>query len=325
MTLYKKDIAGNAKLIRTCSIWRALDVVGDVPTLLVLQALWLQESRFGAIQQRTRLPKALLSDRLRMLIGAGLIEKRDEAQGGAGQGYRFTKKGRDLYWVTLMLHRWETRWASAPAGFTIRLTHATCGHAASPAPVCGHCRTEFSARDVDWEEGPGLGLMLSHYARRRQKRELAAAADNRMLFTDAAQLLGDRWASLILRSVLTGLHRYDQILDDTAMATNILTERLNWLIAFGVLKAVPYGQSENRLEYRLTRKGIDYFPVLVMLQRWGDMYYGAPEGPPVIFHHRSCGHELEPIVACAHCVEPLWLRDTHVDLSPAKRRKEIRL
>lgn len=321
MTLYKKDIASNAKLIRTCSIWRALDVVGDVPTLLVLQSLWLQESRFTDIQRRTCLPKALLSDRLRMLIGAGLIEKRDEAHGEASQGYRFTGKGRDLYWVTLMLHRWETKWASKSAAFTIRLTHSTCGHAASPTPVCGHCRAEFTARDVDWEEGPGIGLMLPQYARRRQKRELAAAADNRMLFTDAAQLLGDRWAGLILRSVLTGLHRYDQILDDTAMATNILTERLNWLIEFDILKAMHYGQSESRLEYKLTRKGIDYFPVLVMLQRWGDTYYGAPEGPPVIFHHRSCGHELEPIVACAHCVEPLWLRDTQVDLRPAVHRR----
>ena len=55
-------------LIRTCSIWRSLEVVGDTPTLLILEASWFGERRFEGFRQRTGLLKALLSSRLKKLV-----------------------------------------------------------------------------------------------------------------------------------------------------------------------------------------------------------------------------------------------------------------
>ncbi|MEM9171206.1 MAG: helix-turn-helix domain-containing protein, partial [Pseudomonadota bacterium] len=288
-----------SRLVRTCSIWRALDVIGDLPTLLVLESIWLQSHRFGQIQMRTQLPKAMVSNRLNKLVTAGIVLKRPYLGDSARFDYLLTDIGLDLYWVTLMLHRWERRWSNSKKAFEVTLTHLACGATTLPTPVCGHCLNEFSASDVTWEPGPGIGLMQPQYTRRRLRRELASASDNALLFTDSAELLGDRWMALILRAMFTGLTRYDDIVADTAMATNILSERLTWLIDFGVIETESRKGNALRKTYHLTEKGRDFLPVLVMLQAWGDRHYAAPEGPPVVLRHQACGKILDPAVSCS--------------------------
>ena len=295
------------KLIRTCSVWRALEVVGDTATLLILEASWLGARRFDDFRNRTGLLKALLSDRLKRLVAAGLFEKSLYCESPPRHEYLITEKGRDLYWVALMLLRWERLWGSADGKIDVELTHRTCGHAFEPVPVCGHCREEIDAHDVDWCEGPGVGWMTPIYSRRRQQRD--SVVERTSLFDEAAGLMGDRWASLILRSVFTGLNKYDEIRRDTAMATNILSERLSWLTEKGVLRHRQYNANPPRFEYALTQKGMDYYPALLMLLRWGDTYYVAPEGPPLVLVHRSCGQALEPAVACSECVADIRAAD----------------
>lgn len=285
-------------------------MVGDLPTLLVLESIWLQAHRFSQIAMRTGLPKAMVSNRLNKLIESDIVRKKAYTDEGSRFDYLLTDRGLDLYWVTLMLHRWELEWGRGSKAFQVTLTHLRCGNTSTPVPVCGHCGEAFSARDVIWEEGPGIGLMRPQYTRRRMRRELATASDNALLFTDSAELLGDRWVALVMRSLFTGLDRYDQILDDTAMATNILSERLTWLIDFGVIEAVTSAQIGGRKRYRLTEKGEAFCPVLVMLQAWGDKHFSAPEGPPVILRHKTCGAVLQPRVGCSECDDAITLGDT---------------
>jgi DNA-binding HxlR family transcriptional regulator len=133
-----------------------------------------------------------------------------------------------------------------------------------------------------------------------------------------AQITGDRWASLALRSIFTGLRRFDEIHRDTAMATNILSERLSWLTAQGVIRAHEVGG--RRFEYRLTEKGIDYYPVLLMLLQWGDKYYVSPEGPPLILRHKAHGHALEPAVTCSCCSQPVEPHDVTFEVIEAKAK-----
>jgi DNA-binding HxlR family transcriptional regulator len=143
--------------------------------------------------------------------------------------------------------------------------------------------------------------MAARYSRRRQQRHAAVNAQG--LMVDVAQITGDRWASLALRSIFTGVRRFDEIQRDTAMASNILSERLSWLAAQGVIRTHDLGA--RRFEYRLTEKGIDYYPVLLMLLRWGDKYYVSPEGPPLLLRHKADGHDLDPAVTCSCCGQPV--------------------
>lgn len=293
------------KLIRTCSIWRALEVVGDTSVLLILEASWIGARRFDEFRTRTGLLQTLLSDRLKRLVTAGVFEKVLYSEAPPRFEYRLTRKGRDLYWPALMMLRWERRWSPLQGRLQLKLHHRTCGKVFEPVPTCLKCGDEINARDVDWTEGPGVGWMSARYSRRRQHRH--AAEDASGLMIEVAQITGDRWASLVLRSIFTGLRRFDEIHRDTAMATNILSERLSWLTAQNIIRT--HELEGRRFEYRLTEKGIDYYPVLLMLLQWGDTYYVSPEGPPLLLRHKADGHDLEPAVTCSCCSQPVEPHD----------------
>lgn len=297
----------DARLIRTCSIWRALEVVGDTPTLLILEASWLGARRFEDFRRRTGLLKALLSHRLKRLVAAGLFQRLPYSSSPLREEYAMTAKGRDLYWVALMLLAWEQKWASSPDRISVELVHRPCGARFAPMPACGSCNADIDATQVQWSEGPGVGWMPPIYSRRRQQRDSSDSGTT--LFEEAAQLMGDRWAALILRSIFTGRNRFDDIRRDTAIATNILAERLGWLNEIGVIRPVRYAENPPRHEYRLRRKGMDYYPALLMLLRWGDRHYATASGPPLLLTHRGCGGPLDPQVVCSACRAPVAARD----------------
>lgn len=306
-----------AKRVRTCSIWRALEVVGDVPILLILEAVWLGESRFGDIRERTCLSRPLLTDRLKKLVADGLLERRLYCERPPRYEYRQTAKGRDLFPVTMMLLRWERIWSAKGKDFQIDLIHKECGKSVMPEPVCGHCRQIVQPQDIDWREGPGLETMEVDYTRRRQHRNRHAIAANLSLFTDSAELLGDRWAGLAMRAAFTDLNKFDQILADSGMASNILADRLAWLVESGFLEMRQYCEGPARFAYYLTRKSLDYLPVLLMLQRWGDHHYPAKAGPPVQLIHNSCGSNLATKAGCGACNRELTLENVRIDVTRA--------
>ncbi|WP_296598535.1 helix-turn-helix domain-containing protein [Phenylobacterium sp.] len=307
------------KFIRTCSIWRALEVVGDTSVLLILEASWIGARRFDDFRARTGLLQTRLSDKLKKLVAAGVLEKKLYTETPPRFEYHMTAKGRDLYWPALMMLRWERRWSSPDGKLKLTLRHKTCGHAFEPTPTCLKCGDEISARDVDWAEGPGVGWMAARYSRRRQQRHAATNAQG--LMVDVAQITGDRWASLVLRSIFTGLRRFDEIQRDTAIASNILSERLSWLTAQGVIRT--HDLDGRRFEYRLTEKGIDYYPVLLMLLRWGDKYYVSPEGPPLLLRHKADGHDLEPAVTCSCCGQPVEPHAVEFEVQEAEAPRQL--
>ncbi|HVH37779.1 MAG TPA: helix-turn-helix domain-containing protein [Sphingomicrobium sp.] len=299
---YNARAMNSPTLIRTCSIWRALEVVGDTPTLLLLEAIWLGEHRFDGLRDRTGLLKALLSDRLKRLVTAGLLRKQLYCESPPRYAYVMTDKGRGIYWTSLMLLRWETRWNEGKNKIAIELTHSKCGKRFTPEPACGSCGETIDATQVEWEEGPGVGWMKPVYSRRRQQRQSSEAATS--LMQESAQIMGDRWASLILRSIFTGITRFEAIRADSGIATNILAERLNWLKSIGVVRAET-SEGVRRHEYRLTRKGVEYYPVLLMLMKWGDTHYVSPAGAPLLLQHKNCGKPLDPQVVCSECRQPV--------------------
>jgi DNA-binding HxlR family transcriptional regulator len=119
------------------------------------------------------------------------------------------------------------------------------------------------------------------------------------------ETVGEWWTPLIVREVFFGRRRFDEIQGDLGISRNILTDRLSTLVDDGVLERRNIAQTGTRWEYHLTEKGRDLFPVLVSLMQWGDKWAVDEKGPPVLFEHRSCGHDADAVYTCSHCGEAI--------------------
>ncbi|MGW9368648.1 winged helix-turn-helix transcriptional regulator [Streptomyces xanthophaeus] len=121
----------------------------------------------------------------------------------------------------------------------------------------------------------------------------------------ATDLFGDAWTALIMRDVLLGIRRFDELAEDLGLSRKVLAARLARLVEEGVLTRERYQASPPREEYVATEKGRELYPVLLTLMAWGDKWYAEPEGPPARIRHDVCGHIAIPVVACDACREPL--------------------
>jgi len=139
-----------------CSVARALSVVGDRWTLLILRDAFLRTRRFEHFQKSLGITRHRLADRLAKLVRHGILTRVPYQDGPVRYEYRLTEKGLDLYPVIVSLVGWGDRWMAGKAGPPIRLHHRDCGHAISPVFACPECAKPITARDVRAEAGPGL-------------------------------------------------------------------------------------------------------------------------------------------------------------------------
>jgi DNA-binding HxlR family transcriptional regulator len=137
-------------------------------------------------------------------------------------------------------------------------------------------------------------------------------------------LLGDWWTPLVLRDAYFGVKRFDGFERSLGIGRNILTQRLNRLVDEGMFERVQYQEHPPRYEYVLTDKGRDFMPVLMAMSAWGDRWLASPDGPPVSFKHKDCGHETHAQVVCSHCHEPIVYGSVRASKGPGYSRGSAR-
>ena len=83
-------------------------------------------------------------------------------------------------------------------------------------------------------------------------------------------IFGDRWTLLVIRDLFFGRTRFkDFVASPEGIPTNILTDRLERLLARGIVEQIPAEDGTKRLAYRLTKKGKALGPVLKAMRDWG--------------------------------------------------------
>lgn len=87
-------------------------------------------------------------------------------------------------------------------------------------------------------------------------------------------VLGDRWSLLIVRDLMVrGFRTFKEFQDSgEGIASNILADRLQKLQAAGITTAEVEAADGRKVNYRLTKKGIDLAPVVLELLIWGARY-----------------------------------------------------
>ena len=132
--------------------------------------------------------------------------------------------------------------------------------------------------------------------------------DPRCGIARSLDVLGERWALLIVREALLGHTRFSQFRSRLGLSPDVLTARLDSLVTAGVLERSTYREdgARERVEYLLTDAGRDLAPVLAALSVWGDEHDPHPDGAARRFTVAGTG---EPVTVAfvtddGHLVDP---------------------
>jgi DNA-binding HxlR family transcriptional regulator len=136
--------------MQPCPLARALELVGERWTLLILRDLFMGVARFSDLQGHLDIPRAVLAARLSSLVEHGLVERRPDRA-----GFDLTPAGRELWPVLYGLMEWGDRRSPAPGGPRRLFAHAACGTRLTAAGECPDCGVIPEAADVEMRPGPG--------------------------------------------------------------------------------------------------------------------------------------------------------------------------
>ena len=123
-------------------------------------------------------------------------------------------------------------------------------------------------------------------------------------------VIGDRWAFMIIRDIYLGVRQFEEFRRRNNIARGTLASRLRSLVDHEILYKFPYQTSPTRYEYRLTEKGLDMYPILLMSWAW-ETKWGKGRFLPPVLKHDLCGKNMHPRLRCGHC---------HVAINPREVR-----
>ena len=128
----------------------------------------------------------------------------------------------------------------------------------------------------------------------------------------AVELIGEKWAFLILRGALNGLQHFEEFQAGLGIARNILSDRLAKMVAGGILERRTDPTDKRKVVYSLTPKGEGLMPVVLALRQWGeDWGYGKMR---IVLADRRDGKPVRKMCVQAHDGRELGLADlTWVD------------
>jgi DNA-binding HxlR family transcriptional regulator len=140
---------------QNCSIARALEVLGDRWTILVVRDAFLGVRRFEDFQRSLAVARNVLTDRLGRLVDEGVMERVRYQDRPARYEYRLTEKGVDLWPVTIALLHWGDRHYQTEETRPRIVRHRDCGGEITRHLTCTRCGAMLGPRDVVATPGPG--------------------------------------------------------------------------------------------------------------------------------------------------------------------------
>ncbi len=133
---------------QTCTVARAVAVVGDQWTILILRELFLGTRRFDDFLRQTGMSPHLLSQRLKKLSAEGIVNRTAYSERPPRYEYRLTEMGRALWPVVIALKQWGDHWLG-DGELPVALRHKGCGAVTEPRMTCPECGEPMDAHDSE--------------------------------------------------------------------------------------------------------------------------------------------------------------------------------
>jgi len=140
------------------SVAKALEVIGERWSLLIVRAVMHGNRRFGEMQESLGIARNVLSARLQRLVDEGILERRAYSENPPRHEYFLTQKGLDLWPALIALLDWGDRYSPDPDGPRRLIVHKECGGKVSGRGICESCGQVLTARDAIQVPGPGARL-----------------------------------------------------------------------------------------------------------------------------------------------------------------------
>jgi len=294
---------------RSGPVGAALDLLGDRWTLLILRDVFPTGShRYHQWRDDLDISDAVLSGRLRDLLASEVLARQPYGDHPPRLEYHLTERGLDLWRVLLAVWAWESQWVAKSLDADVGLRHLGCERDMVPFLACRGCggpvtlwdiTTEVSESGWRWLASPDVAQA------RRRSSSRAAIGDAAIFRRETVSILGDRWSSTVIALAFLGVRRFTDFERTVAVSPAVLADRLRSLTRLGVLDVVPVREHGRRKEYRLTPKGLAFFPVVVLVLDWADRWLADATNRSVEITHRSCGAVLRPGLGCGACGEQL--------------------
>ncbi len=133
----------------------------------------------------------------------------------------------------------------------------------------------------------------------------------------AVELIGEKWAFLILRGAFNNLQHFEEFQAGLGIARNILSDRLGKLVNGGILERASDPSDKRKVIYSLTPKGEALVPVVLAMRQWGEEWgHGKPS---VVLADKRDGKPVRKMCVLSHDGRVLGLRDlTWVDRDEAR-------
>lgn len=280
--------------------------MGDRWTVALVLGAFLGLHRFDDLQSRLGVPRHTLTERLKALIALGLFEQRSYQEKPIRMGYHLTAKGLALYNHVLMMWLWERRWGSRLLTLPQKLLHKTCGHTFLPQLVCNACNEKVGITDL------ALAFRVNETLQAVQAVKLPSQRSHRLSADDSSQMgLGlrvDRWAILIVSSLMLGCHYFDEISHVLGIGSSVLARRLADMVSAGLLICQADVGDTRRKIYRLTPASRDLFGYIMCFSNWASRHH-FHQPSSISPTHKGCGKPFVPRVVCSHCHTPLLPRE----------------
>lgn len=291
------------------AVGRALLVLGDRWSLLILQRAFLGARRFSQWQDVLGVSNSVLTSRLRELERYSVLTRVPDPSYAGRSEYRLTDRGLDLWSVLVVIWAWEKRWILSRPTPLPELRHHRCGLACVPRLTCTCAPHPVSPRDTTALRRAGARISDVSPPRLHRRTSAAPAPDPLSFLPGTMELLGNRWSTAVLAASFLGIRRFSDFERDLGIPPVILADRLRRFVELGVFRRVTYDERYGRDEYRLTSKGLAFFDVLALLIRWGERWLGGSTEASLVIRHRQCGRVLEPVLRCDRCQAVLTRRE----------------
>jgi DNA-binding HxlR family transcriptional regulator len=134
---------------RPSSVSRALQIIGDKWSFMVVREGFFGNRRYDRIQSELGIAPNILTDRLSRLVAQGVFHRRLYQHAPERYEYLLTDMGRDLYGPFITMLAWGDRWLSK-AKPPLLLRHAKCGHDFQASVICNKCHQPIIAADMQY-------------------------------------------------------------------------------------------------------------------------------------------------------------------------------